>query len=304
MNSTYLMLLSIITLNCIVDSAFCAENPPANTMDDFVRVSRSDNRYFEFSDGTPYIPNGFNLVSAPGMDEVENIFEIMAQNRVNYCRLWIGQDPLDVEHEKSGQYDPERAERSARVIELAHRYGIRLKLCIEYFRDLVPERKTWSDRPWHHVANGGRYESMAEFLESEEGIEHFKQKLRWFADRFGNEPAIFGWELWNGMNAVRGGSSGIWIPLDEIMLAELQQLFPQNLVMQSLGSFDGDHARVHTGHSASWRIMTWHRCIVIWIWERSWRSVMVQWIFWQRMQFGITGVPAGKADFISRERSG
>lgn len=243
MNSTYLMLLSIITLNCIVDSAFCAENPPANTMDDFVRVSRSDNRYFEFSDGTPYIPNGFNLVSAPGMDEVENIFEIMAQNRVNYCRLWIGQDPLDVEHEKSGQYDPERAERIARVIELAHRYGIRLKLCIEYFRDLVPERKTWSDRPWHHVANGGRYESMAEFLESEEGIEHFKQKLRWFADRFGNEPAIFGWELWNEMNAVRGGSSGIWIPWTEIMLAELQQLFPQNLVMQSLGSFDGDHAR-------------------------------------------------------------
>jgi hypothetical protein len=46
---------------------------------------------------------------------------------------------------------------------------------------------------------------------------------------------VYGWELWNEINAVRGGDYLAWTAA---MLPELRRAFPHNLVMQSLGSFD------------------------------------------------------------------
>ena len=91
----------------------------------------------------------------------------------------------------------------------------------------------------HHVANGGFYQNMTDFLTSERGRVQFKGKLKWYADRYGDEPAVFAWELWNEMNAVQGP----WYPWTQEMLPELHRLFPKNLVAQSLGSFDQDRKR-------------------------------------------------------------
>ena len=51
---------------------------------------------------------------------------------------------------------------------------------------------------------------------------------------------MFAWELWNEVNAVRGGDYLAWT---EAMLAELHKRFPRNLCVQSLGSFDAARAR-------------------------------------------------------------
>ena len=80
---------------------------------------------------------------------------------------------------------------------------------------------------------------MTDFLTGERGRAQFKRKLKWYADRYGDEPAVFAWELWNEMNAVQGP----WHPWTQEMLPELQRLFPKNLAVQSLGSFDRDRAR-------------------------------------------------------------
>jgi hypothetical protein len=109
-------------------------------------------------------------------------------------------------------------------------------MCLEYFRDISAERKLWSDRPGHHVANGGMFTDMADFLTSEQGLNQFRRKLAWYQARYGDHPGVFAWELWNEMNCVNGP----WEPWTEAMLAELHRLFPQNLAVQSLGSFDND----------------------------------------------------------------
>jgi hypothetical protein len=132
-------------------------------MNTFVRVSRRDPRYLECSDGTPYVPIGFNLVGVPAPEEFEATVTRMAENGINFVRVWVGHTVFDVEHEKSGNYDLAPLAHLRRFLALARDKGIRVKLCLEFFRDIPAEATLWSDRPLHHTANGGPFEGMGTF---------------------------------------------------------------------------------------------------------------------------------------------
>ena len=206
----------------------------------FVVVSPRDNRYFELSNGHPYIPIGFNLVGPPEEREFDRLFETMAANGVNYVRVWLGHSNWNVEHEACLQFDPARAKTIERFLTLARAHGVRAKMCLEYFRDIRAERNRWSDNLLYHKANGGRYESMHEYLSSRAGRDHFKAKLDWYQNRYGDEPAVFAWELWNEMDAVRNSE---WLDWTKEMLPELKRRWPHNLAIQSLGSYDWERKR-------------------------------------------------------------
>jgi hypothetical protein len=229
------------------DAAAGEDGSAAAAAKHFVRVSPRDPRYFELTDGRPYVPVGFNLVGAPQPDEIERVVDKMARHGVNYCRIWLDQKPWSVEQRRSGEYDAEAARHLDRFLALCRGRGIRVKMCVEFFRSIPAaprDPKTggkgvWSDKPLHHVKQGGYYESMTDFLNSERGRVQFKKKLAWYADRYKDEPAVFAWELWNEMNAVQGP----WEAWTREMLPELHRLFPRNLAVQSLGSFDRDGVR-------------------------------------------------------------
>jgi len=221
--------------------------------DAFVRVSPRDGRYLELSNGRPYVPNGLNLVGAPPADQFETTLDRMAAHRVNYCRVWLNHASLLIERERTGVFDPAGAANFQRLLTLARERGIRVKLCLEYFRDIRPERHEWSDNLIHHQANGGAFAeqdgipstAMLDFLRSPAGEEHFIRKLQWYRDRVGDDPTVYGWELWNEVNCV--GPMWLWAPWTECMLAELKRLFPRHLSLQSLGSFDRQEYRAMYG---------------------------------------------------------
>ena len=209
----------------------------------FVRVSPRDPRYFELSDGRPYIPIGLNMIAPPGDEGLPGLEAWMDQlqaNGGNYIRVWLGNPFFDVEHTRCGEYDELKAKRIEAMLAMASRHGIRVKMCLEHFRHLGGGRQTWAAKPLHLVANGGTATNMSDFFDGAASREQFKKKLAWFAQRFGNNPTVFGWELWNEINAVQGGDYLAWT---EVMLPELHRLFPSNLAMQSLGSYDGEYAR-------------------------------------------------------------
>ena len=212
----------------------------------FVRVSVRDSRYFELTNGRPFVPIGLNMIAPRGADEKEALacmeqwIESLAENRGNYIRLWLSHNFFDVEHEHSGQYDTEKAKRIDAVLEMARRHNVRVKMTVEHFRHFFRERQTWAANPLHHVSRGGPAEDIDDFFQGRRSREQFKKKLKWYADRYGDDPVIFAWELWNEMDTVRGKGYMEWT---EEMLAELKRLFPKNLVTQSLGSFDNDSKR-------------------------------------------------------------
>lgn len=234
------MLARAVALVLMLSTAAAAADDP---MQHFVRVSPRDGRYFELDDGRPFVPVGMNMVRPPidgGLEGMEAWFEKLSANRGNFVRIWLAHDFFDVEHDQSGRYDDEKAQRIDALVAMARRHGIRLKLCLEYFRHLGEGRQVWTGKPIHRADHGGPAADTAEFFDSEACRRQFRRKLAWYKNRYGDDPTIFGWELWNEMDCIAAGD---WADWTEEMLAELHRLFPRNLAMQSLGSFDSDAKR-------------------------------------------------------------
>jgi len=226
---------------CLPLSAL-ASSPPASDPDPaFVRVSPRDPRYFELSDGRPYIPIGLNLIAPSasvdqeGVRQMEQWISALAENHGNFIRLWLSHRFFDAEHEKSGVYDEAIASRIDRVIRAASGKGVRVKMTIEHFRHFFRTEQKWAAKPLHHVSQGGPANDESDFFKGKASREQFKRKLDWYAGRYANDPTIFAWELWNEINAVRAEG---WEDWTETMLSELRSRFPRTLVTQSLGSFD------------------------------------------------------------------
>jgi hypothetical protein len=170
---------------------------------------------------------------------MSRVVSLMSSNRINYCRIWLGQEQWDIEHEKCGYYDVAKAEVQRRFLALAWANNIRVNLCLEHFRDIPPVKRQWSDKSQFHVDNGGPYKSMEQFLNGEKGVSRFNRKLVFYRTLYGDNPAIFGWQLWNEVDCVNGN----WLLFTRTMLPELHRVFSRNLVTQSLGSLDCEERR-------------------------------------------------------------
>ena len=233
-------------------SELFAQAPSGNSADDdlaaFVQISKRDSRYFELSNGKPYIPNGLNLVYPPARDDdtlsrlEEEWLKPLHANKANFIRVWLSHAQFEVERERAGVFDESRKGRLQNLFALARKYGIRLKLCTEHFRCLGEGNQRWAARPLLLKENGGPAENTQDYFTGEAGRAHYKKKLDWYAEHFGCDPIVFGWELWNEMNAVRFPVHTIW-PWSTEMLAELHRCFPKHLAMQSLGSYDDERWR-------------------------------------------------------------
>jgi hypothetical protein len=107
-------------------------------------------------------------------------------------------------------------------------------------RQIIPEQSAWFNRPQYHVDNGGPFNNIDEYINTDKGKQAFLNRLKFFSRRYGNHPAVFGWELWNEMNGIMCKGLREW---NDFMLPEVHRLFPKNLVLQSLGSFDMESRR-------------------------------------------------------------
>jgi len=242
----FLVIGSVVAWACNNPGIFSSPLQTQESQDDlksFVTVSNSDPHYFELSNGRPYIPIGLNMVYDPGNRDddlmlLENVwFKKFKENRINFVRFWISSKAFEIETGRSGNIDANQVRKLDKLFALARQYGVRVKLCTEHFRHLGEGNQPWAARAMYLKENGGPAENTTDFFTGEAGRAHYKKKLQWYADRYGSDPIVFGWELWNEMDAVNR-SGAFWIPWTTEMLAELRRLFPKNLVVQSLGSFD------------------------------------------------------------------
>jgi endo-1,4-beta-mannosidase len=162
----------------------------------------------------------------------------LADNGGNFIRIWLNHSLFETETE-FGKVNDAAFQNIDRVLQAAEKNNIKVKMCIESFRRIEPEKSFFS-KTQYHTSQGGPFNNMPEYIHSEEGRQAFLNRLEHFRQRYGSHPVVFGWELWNEMNAI--DSDGLW-EWNEYMLPKVHAMFPENLVMQSLGSFDHENAR-------------------------------------------------------------
>lgn len=222
-------------------------------IENYVEVSSDNPNYFQLSDGTPYIPIGLNMIHPWGefeteeeaFQQLEAMMEGLSENGGNYVRIWLSQSFWDIEPEKAGVYDESKAQRIDRYIELARKYGLRIKMTFEHFRviDVEENPRTWAKKLIYHTSEGGPVNSVREYLTTEAGHKLFLNKLDFYQERYGSDTIFFGWELWNEMNAMHGPEDSAFFVWNRKMLKEVKVRFSENLAMQSFGSFDRESGR-------------------------------------------------------------
>lgn len=225
---------ALVILLALVSVVSSCSKQKADFSQNFVRVSEKDPRYFELTDGTPYIPIGTNIAALDGRQSIEHYVRRLAENGGNFGRVWLNSSTFEVET-TYGEINEENLENIKILLDCAAKYNVKIKLCIESFRHILPGRNKWDTKASYHVSNGGPFESMSDYIHSEKGKQEYLKRLQIIKDKVGEHPAVFAWELWNEMNAVDCPDIEQW---NVEMLREVKKMFPHTMVVQSLGSLD------------------------------------------------------------------
>ena len=223
----------------------------------FVKVSQRDPRYFACTDGSSYCPIGLNLVGPSvyrlpqgdqhfitkdetatlGVNEYRRWFRLLAENGGNFTRIWLSNGYFNIEGEIAADIDLLALTRLDAVVEAARENGIRLKLCFDHFRTFEPGA-SWALKVLRHPQSGQSPKDMDEWFTSPDWRELWLQKISAYLARYGNDPIVMAWELWNEINACLTSHWEIARDWTRDMLRHIQPLVPKQMVVNSLGSFD------------------------------------------------------------------
>jgi len=196
----------------------------------FVRVSKKDPLYFEFSNGQWFYPIGHNIHSpsddttravniqkAIGADILPNhgtftydaLFAKMAAAGENFaevwmCSWWLGIEWLaDWKHYHGlTHYNLQHAWKLDHTVALAEKHDMYLHLVI----DNHGKCSTWTDPEWednpYNQLNGGFLAGPEEFFRNPIAKRIYRKKLRYIVGRWGYSTRIAGFELWSEVDLV------------------------------------------------------------------------------------------------------
>jgi hypothetical protein len=220
----------------------------------YIGVCPTNPAYFSFSDGSPYIPVGINMINPSGkyhgkpdsaMLEIGRWMKNLSANGGNYVRIWLSESFWDMEDQQAGRYSEDKIKRIDQFIRMARENHLRIKITLEHFRSVTLEEnnQSWATKFVYHTSHGGPLDSIRQYLTTEAGHKLFLDKIDFYQKHYGSDTLFFGWELWNEMNAMHGPQDSVFFDWNVKMLREVKKRFPENLVMQSFGSFDNEEVR-------------------------------------------------------------
>lgn len=240
----------IVKYDQVVNNNSHLINTSASAKDSYVQISPINKNYLSLTNGETFIPIGLNIAFIRfEVEEVkiinfyEHYFKQMAANDCNFARIWLSAPAFEVESTRPGMYDLSIANRVDKVVALAEKYNIRIKFCFEHFRQITGYPApfigaTAFEKPIYALANGGSFNNMVEYITTKVGRELYIKRVEFWANRYAEKKIIFGWELWNEMEAIQV-ADGVLIELwMKDIFPKVKKLLPNHLIMQSMGSFD------------------------------------------------------------------
>jgi hypothetical protein len=130
-------------------------------------------------------------------------FEKMAENGMNYARIWMAPWAFGVEwSDKVGRYDLKEAWRLDYVLQLAEKKGIYVMLCLVNHGQLR-KSDNWSGNPYNR-ARGGPLSSPEQFFTDPVAKDYFKKRLRYLVSRYAYSTHLLAWEFFNEVDLTDG----------------------------------------------------------------------------------------------------
>lgn len=213
----------------------------------FVRASTTYPAYFETADNRTWIPVMINYIVPAGQNEsaafttIENYFRNFSGNGGNAMRIWISSPFLEIEDKQAGQYSANKFARIDKVLELAEKYHIRIKFTLQHIRTIAARqvKNAWSNSTVLSSDTGGPFKDIRQYVNTTEGKKYYLNRVRALSEKYKNNKQIFGWELWNEMDAV---GTNNWYDFTKEILDSVKLLFPHHMVTQTLGSLHSEDA--------------------------------------------------------------
>ncbi|MBI2194197.1 MAG: DUF5060 domain-containing protein [Planctomycetes bacterium] len=209
---------------------FTAVRPDAPRSRGFVRICKSDPRYFEFDNGEFFYPIGHNVRSPfderwwvvvlkedrlppdRGTYTYEDVLRKMRENGENFVEIWMSSWWLAIEWNREWRgfhgltnYNLETAWKLDTMLALADRYDLYYHLVI----DNHGKASTWCDPEWdenpYNADNGGPVEDVEAYFSNREAMRAFRKTLRYLVGRWAYHPRLMGLELWSELDLTGNG---------------------------------------------------------------------------------------------------
>jgi len=194
-----------------------------STQPGYIRVSKTDSRYFEFDNGAYYFPIGHNIRSpsdnrlntafpwakrwTEGTTAYARYFPAMREHGENFAEIWMAVWSLGIEwspqwpgYHGIGQYNLMNAWELDWVIDEADRNGLYLNVVIHNhgkFSGFLDSE--WATNPFNKKL-GGYLEKPEEYFTDPRARKAFQQLMRYIIARWGYSTRVFAWELWSELN--------------------------------------------------------------------------------------------------------
>lgn len=230
----------------------------------YVKISDKDEKYFSYSDGTAFLSIGINAAYPTrysksdgtefgldksycyiGLKQYERWFKKLSENGVNVVRVWLGHEYFNPDTQNIHSFDYTQFSKTDKLLELAKKYNIKLKLTLEQFRFFDYEKSAEYENYNDHIyrifhkrlyCGNRRCENIVEWLTQDVWINGWLAKVKEFAKRYSGDTEVFAIELWNEMNALDYPDEVVnW---NKLIMPQVKKLFPHNMVVNSLGSLD------------------------------------------------------------------
>lgn len=204
----------------------------------FVRVSKADPRFFEFSDGSPCYPIGHNIRSPydtrldrlfpwarrfpRGSSAYVRYFADMAKHGENLVEVWTAPWFLGLEwtperpgYHGIGQYNLIHAWELDRILDEAERHRIYVNLVVHNHGKF----SSYSDEEWERnpffTKNGGYLTRPEQYFDDPAAMQSFRSLMRYMTARWSYSTCLFGWELWSELDLT--GSAHNTYKCDEVV---------------------------------------------------------------------------------------
>jgi hypothetical protein len=188
-----------------------------------VRISQTDSRYFEFTNGEFYYPVGLNVRDGNvkkeeggqrGTYDMDYYFGKMADAGMDFVRTWMcswwlalewGQNYDASKYHGLSHYSMANAWRCDYTFDLAEKLGLYVELTLNNHGQLRQDKfdYEWDYNPFW-TANGGHLSTPRQFWTDERARGLTRQRYRYIVARWGYSTNLMTWDMWNEVDLVEG----------------------------------------------------------------------------------------------------